>query len=306
MIEERDVSVAELLAEVRRIEVQSRRLATDVMAGGYSSVFRGAGVEFDEVREYVEGDDPRSVDWNVTARVGRPFVKLYVDERELTVFFLLDLSRSMRGGFGAWSARGTAARVLACLALSAIRNNDKVGFVGFDDGVTEVLPPRKGTRHVLRIVRDALATRSGSGGSDPAAALDLVARASHRRAVVFVISDFLHPVESWRRAIARCARRHDVVAVRIVPPETQSRARGLWSVRDPETDEEALIDWRHAPSRERFEERRRAWSAAVEEALSSGGVDLVDVAIPEQRDPDAFVRPILAFFRARELRGRKR
>src|SRR6187399_439244 len=177
MIDERDVELTELLKEVRRIEVQSRRLVTSVMAGGYTSVFRGSGVEFDDVREYVEGDDPRSVDWNVTARVGRPFVKKYVDERELTVLFLLDLSASMTGGFGPWSARQTAARVCACLALSATRNGDKVGMVAFSDRVDRYVPAQKGVGHALRIVRDALALPGTSKTSDPVPALEFVSKA---------------------------------------------------------------------------------------------------------------------------------
>ena len=155
-MEDHDVELAALLKEVRRIGVQSSRLVDGVMAGSYSSVFRGQGLEFEEVREYVEGDDPRAVDWNVTARIGRPYVKTYVDERDLTVLFLLDLSASMTGGFGVWSARETAARVSACLAFSAIRNGDRVGLVAFSDRVETYVPPRKGVRHALRIVRDCL------------------------------------------------------------------------------------------------------------------------------------------------------
>ena len=133
MTDDRERELSELLEEVRRIDVQAKRLVTEVMAGGYHSVFRGSGIEFDRVREHAEGDPRRAVDWNVTARMGRPFVKTYVDERELTVFFLLDLSASMDGGFSHWSARQTAARVCACLALAAVRNNDKVGLIGFSD-----------------------------------------------------------------------------------------------------------------------------------------------------------------------------
>ena len=161
-----DAELAELLAEVRRIEVQAKRLVASVMAGGYQSVFRGSGIEFDEVREYVEGDDPRAVDWNVTARVGRPFVKTFVDERELTVLFLADLSASMSTGFGYWSPRQMAARVCACMALSAVANNDRVGMIGFSGGVDEYVPARKGRGHALRVVRDCLALRGLSEVSD--------------------------------------------------------------------------------------------------------------------------------------------
>ena len=162
MIEDREVDLPELLAEVRRIEAQSNRLVTGVMAGGYQSVFRGAGIEFDEIREYVDGDDPRAVDWNVTARTGRPFIKEYVEERERTLLFVLDLSASMTAGFAAWSARQMAARVCACLALSAIKNDDKVGLIAFSRDIDKFVPARKGIRHVLRIVRDCLALPGSS------------------------------------------------------------------------------------------------------------------------------------------------
>ena len=162
MTDDREVELKELLAEVRRIDVLARRLVTDVMAGGYSSVFRGSGIEFDHVREYADGDAQRSVDWNVTARVGRPFVKTYVDERELTVLFLLDLSGSMGGGFGVLSARQIAARVCGCLALAAIRNNDKVGLIGFSDTVDRYVPPKKGA--------DTRCASCGTASPCPAAA----------------------------------------------------------------------------------------------------------------------------------------
>src|SRR6187399_371811 len=207
MIDERDVELTELLKEVRRIEVQSRRLVTSVMAGGYTSVFRGSGVEFDDVREYVEGDDPRSVDWNVTARVGRPYVKKYVDERELTVIFVLDLSASMTGGFGIWSARQTAVRIAACLALSAITSHDKVGLIAFSRGVDRWVPPKKGLAHALRIVRDCLALTGTSLQTNLTPALELATRLVRRRAVLFLLSDFL--TRGWQDSLAMCARRHD-------------------------------------------------------------------------------------------------
>ena len=200
--------LADVLAEVRRIDVQTRRLVDDVMAGSYLSVFRGQGIEFDTVREYVEGDDPRAVDWNVTARVGRPFVKTYMDERELPVLFLLDLSASMESGSAVWTARQTAARVCACLALSATRNGDKVGLVAFSDHVESFVAPRKGVAHAWRVVRDCLALPARADGTDLAGALDFVGRVARRRAIVFVLSDFL--ADGWQRALAVCGRRHDL------------------------------------------------------------------------------------------------
>jgi uncharacterized protein (DUF58 family) len=299
----------ELLAEVRRIDVQSNRLVTNLLAGGYSSVFRGAGLEFEGVREYVEGDDPRSVDWNVTARVGRPFVKTYVDERELTVLFLLDLSASMGGGFGVWSARQTAARVCACLALSAIRNNDKVGLVAFSDAVDKYVPPKKGSPHVLRIVRDCLALRGSGPATDFAPALEFTTRLVRKRAVLFLVSDFL--TGGWREALALCARRHDVVAVRLLAPELADPASvppatGLMRVRDPESDRDTIVDWGSRRARDAFTARVDAWRVRTEEDLRRADVDLIDVPISRHPDPEMVARPIIGFFRMREQRGAKR
>ena len=309
MDEDRELELAELLAEVRRIDVQSHRLVNNVLAGGYSSVFRGAGLEFDTVREYEEGDDPRSVDWNVTARVGRPFVKTFVDERELTVLFALDLSASMGGGFGVWSARQTAARVCACLALAAIRNNDKVGLVAFSEGVDKYVAPAKGVGHGLRIVRDCLALRGRGRGTQIAPALEFVSRVVRRRAVVFLVSDFLGG--GWRDTLNICARRHDVIAVRLLapellPPASLSRAAGLLRVRDPETGAEAVLDWRSRKVRSAYADRVTAWREETEDDLNRAKVDRMDVPITRHLDKDMVARPILKFFRMREMRGAKR
>jgi len=302
--DDRDPDLAELLAEVRRIDVMSRRLVTDVMAGGYLSVFRGAGIEFDEVREYAEGDDPRSVDWSVTARMGRPFVKTYVDEREQTVLFLLDLSASMTGGFGAWSSRQTAARVCACLALAAARNDDKVGLVAFSDGVDRFVPPKKGVGHVLRIVRDCLALPGREARTDPTPALELVARAVRRRAVVFVVSDFL--AGAWRTPLTLAARRHDVVAVRMLPPELELPDLGLVRLRDPEGATATLVDTGAPAVRAAYAARVAAWREATDAAFVRAKVDVLDVPVPRTPGPEAIAGPILSFFRMRELRGAKR
>lgn len=301
---EREEELQELLEEVRRIEVQSRRLVTDVMSGGYCSVFRGSGIEFDEVREYVDGDDPRMVDWNVTARVGRPYIKKYVDERELTVLFLLDLSESMTGGFGVWSARQMAARICACLALSAVRNNDKVGLVAFSREVDKYVPPKKGLGHVLRIVRDCLALPGSSDKTDLGPALDFAASVLRRRSILFVVSDFLGG--DWREPLTQCARRHDLTAVRILVPELTAPSEGLLRTRDPETDREALIDWRSETVRKVYQARVEAWRTRFETDLRRARVDLMDVPVPRIRDRDAVARPILRFFQMREKRGAKR
>jgi len=301
---DRERELQELLEEVRRIDVLSRRIVNDVLAGGYSSVFRGAGLEFESVREYVEGDDPRKVDWNVTARMGRPFVKTYVEEREQTVLFLLDLSASMSGGFSHWSARQMGARIAACLALAAVRNDDKVGLIAFSDSVDKYVPAKKGVAHGLRIVRDCLALPGSSVRTDVAPALEFASRVVARHAIVCIVSDFL--TGGWENALSLCARRHDVVAVRLAVPELAPPETGLLRVRDPETGREHVVDWRSRHVREVYAERVSAWRRSTAEGLRRARVDLMDVPVPRTRDIDAVARPIVRFFRMREARGAKR
>jgi uncharacterized protein (DUF58 family) len=298
------LELPELLNEVRRIEVQSRRLVSGVMAGGYASVFRGAGVEFDEVREFAEGDDPRSIDWNVTARTGRPFVKKYVDERELTLLFLLDLSPSMEGGFGPLSPRQVAARVCACLALAAMNHHDKVGLVAFGERVRRYVPPAKGLGHALRIVRDCLALRCDDARTRLVPALNLAARIVRRRAIVFLISDFL--ADGWQEAMRRCARRQDLVAVRLLAPELSPPEWGLMRVRDPESGRETVVDWSDERTRASYAGCVAAWRARVEEELRRAQVDRMDVVVPRVAGRDFVARALLDFFRMRELKGLKR
>jgi len=304
MGEDHDDELAQLLKEVRRIDVQSNRLVTDVMAGGYNSVFRGAGIEFDEVREYVPGDDPRAVDWNVTARVGRPFVKKYVDERELTVMFLLDLSASMTGGFSTWSPRQLAARVCACLALSAVKSGDKVGLIAFSTEVDKYVPPEKGLGHSLRIVRDCLAMPGASARTQLGPGLEFAARVLRRRAILFLVSDFL--TDGWQDSLTRCARRHDVIAVRLMAPELTPPESGLMRLRDPESGQVTVVDWSNPHVRQQYTARVTAWRDRVAGDLRRAGVDLMDVPLPREHDRDVVARPILRFFRMREQRGAKR
>ncbi len=295
---------AAVLREVRRIEIHSRRLASDLLAGGYASAFRGAGIEFHEVREYAAGDDPRSIDWNVTARVGRPFVKLHVDERELSVVFLLDLSPSMDAGFGAWSPRQAAARVLASLALSAVHSGDRVGLLAFGRGHLHFVPPRKGKRQALRLVRDALTLPSPAGACDPAPALDFARRALAHRSVLFVLSDFLGP--GFGRPLRICARRHDVVAVRLEVPELASPRAGTLRLVDPEGGGARLLDWRDPALRAAYGARVAAWRGGLTSELRRAGVDEIAIALPRTAHMASLARPLMAFFRLRELRRRRR
>ena len=243
----------ELLKEVRRIQIRTDRLVTDVVSGGYQSVFRGSGIEFDEVREWIEGDDYRSVDWNVTARVGRPYIKKYVEERELTLVFVLDRSRSM--GFGtsvvdgvAKSLQRVAVEFIACLGLSACRNNDKAGLVASVSGVELFVPPSKGRAHLMRILRDCLAPRQDDvdgeakpAQSDLAPALGYLGHVQRRRAIVFVLSDFL---SNWPdRELGLLAKRHDLTLVPCLDPRLlELPEAGLLRLIDLEDGRERVVD----------------------------------------------------------------
>jgi uncharacterized protein (DUF58 family) len=297
-------ALAAILAEVRRVEVLGRRLAAGAIAGGYGSAFRGSGIEWDDVREYAEGDDPRSIDGSVTARMGRPFVRRHIEERERNMLFLLDLGESMEGGWGPWSARQVAVRVAAGLALAAARHHDRAGLLAFGRGVEARVPLRRGSRHVLRILRDGLVLPPVAGPTDPAAALDEAATRVRRHAIVFVLSDFLRG--GWEEAMARCARRHDVIAVRLRVPESDLPPAGLLRVRDPSTGRELWIDSSSPRVRAALGAAAAAWRARTEEALRRAGADRIDVAVPRTRDPGAVAGPLARFFALRERRRARR
>jgi uncharacterized protein (DUF58 family) len=305
----------ELLAEARRIQVRADRMVTDVMAGGYSSVFRGSGIEFDEVREFAEGDELRSVDWNVTARVGRPFVKKFVEERELTVLFLLDVSASM--GFGSSppgrprrTAATTAALFVGCVAFAAARNNDKAGLIMFSDRIERYVPAKKGRNHVLRLIREACEPPAAAARTGLVQALDYAGRVQRRRAIVFVVSDFIGDEDPAKLRLL--AQRHDVIAVRIRDPFAAGLDRvagdvgklpnvGLVQLADPETGAVFVVDTASARVRERV---RIAWLAERQrllEACRRAGVDLLDV--PTE---GSVAEPLVRFLRMRELRGARR
>jgi uncharacterized protein (DUF58 family) len=297
----------EILAQVRRIQIRTSRIVNDVMVGGYTSSFRGTGIEFDEVREFVEGDDPRTVDWNVTARTGRPHIKKFMEERELTVLFLLDASASTRFGTvqrevgsGLRTVRDVAAEFCACMALAASRNNDKAGMIAFTDQIERYVPAKKGSRHVLRLIREVLALEPKGMGSDLTEALEYAGRVQRKRSIVFVISDFL--TDGYQQSLRLLARRHDVVAVRIRDPKTQELPRaGLLSLRDLETGQPVLVDTSSRRVQAAHQERMVQLDAGYAEVLQKAGVDSMDLTT------DASVSdPIVRFFRMREMRGAHR
>ncbi len=284
----------EVTREVRRIEITTRHLVRDIVAGEYSSAFRGRGVEFAEVREYQPGDDIRTIDWNVTARLGAAYVKRYLEERELSVLFVVDLSAS--GAFG--SRRRTkgelATEVAAVLALAAVRNNDRVGATFFTDRVEYHLAPAKGRRHALRLISDLLAFEPVGTGTDLGLALAEVEPTLRRRAVIFVLSDFMST--GYETVLGRLSRRHDVVGLQLVDPRERALpAGGLVTLWDPETGAWRRIDTADAAIRSHFARRTAEFDHGLERGLRERGADLLRL---ETGQP--YAEPLLTFFRRRE------
>jgi uncharacterized protein (DUF58 family) len=286
----------ELLKSVRRIEIRTSHLVNDALAGQYHSAFRGRGMEFEEVRPYALGDDVRMIDWNVSARYGEPFVKVFREERELTVLLVVDVSASQEFGTVRRFKRELVAELGATLAFSAIKNNDKIGLLLFTDRVEKLVPPRKGTGHVLRVIRELLAYEPQGRGTDVAAALDHVNRVVRRRSVVFVVSDF--QAAGYERALRIAKRRHDVILIDVADPaERGLPSVGLVELVDNETGRRIVVDtanrrWRrrHAEAMERAVEARAA-------LLRQMKIDVIEL-----RTGAPIVEPLVRFFRRRETR----
>lgn len=293
-----DLSRQEMLARVRRLQIRARRLVRRLFLGEYHSVFRGRGIEFSEVREYTPGDEVRTIDWNVTARMGTPYVKKFVEERELVLYLLVDVSAS--NGFSSTPAtkRELAAELAALLAFAADANNDKAGLIAFSDEVELYLPPKKGLQHVLRLARELIYLRPRGRGTDLGAALDYLMRVAKRPGVVFLISDF--HARGYEPALRLAAQKHDVSAISLSDPRELELPRvGLINLKDPETGDELLIDTDDAATRRRFSAAAAAAAAERRRLLASLGVD--EVAIRTDR---SYIEPLMAFFRSRA--GRRR
>ncbi|MFG0319154.1 MAG: DUF58 domain-containing protein [Planctomycetota bacterium JB042] len=291
-------SVAEIVQKVRRIQIVASRAVDDLFAGEYHSVFRGRGMEFDEVREYQPGDEVRTIDWNVTARNGAPFVKRYREERELTVQFVVDVSAS--GVFGSTdrSKLELAVEVAALLMFSALKNNDKVGLIQFAGDVRRYLPPRKGKASVLRLLRELVAARPVAGETRLDRALEFLTRVQRRKAVVFLVSDFLG--DGWERPLRIARARHDVVAITVDDPRERALPdAGFVTLEDAETGERVEVDLSHRGLRSAFERRAREREARLEEALRRTGVDRLPV-----RTDEPYLKSLHRFFRMRERRMR--
>lgn len=287
----------ELMREVKRLQFRTNRRVNDLFAGNYRSAFKGQGLEFDDVREYEPGDDVRSIDWNVTARTGVPFIKRFVEERQLTVMLVVDVSASESFGSGAQSKRRLGVEVAATLGTAAARNRDRVGLMLFAEQPELFIPPRTGKNHLLRIMREMIDFSPRTTGTDMSGALNMLGHVLRRRSIVFVLSDFLMPDEaraSGERALKRLNRQHDTIAVRLVDPkEADLPAIGLVRLRDPESGRTRLVDLtRRASRRHRreFEKRR----AEADRALARCGVDRVECSTDRP-----FLRDLVNLFNRR-------
>lgn len=290
------IASAEVLRQVRRIEVRTRRLVDSRFAGEYRSLFKGQGMEFAEVREYQPGDEVRSIDWNVSARMGKPFVKRYVEERELTVMLAIDLSGSARFGTRARFKHDLAVELAGVLSLAAVRNNDRVGLMLFTDQVEHALPARKGRKHALRLIRDLLSVEPAGRGTSMAAAVDRLMRLLPHRSVVFLASDFL--TEDAEKPLARLAQRHDVIAITLEDPaERHLPDIGPARLEDPESGEIVEVDTSHPLVRAAFAKRVADAEEARRRLFGRLGLDEIIV-----HTEHGYVDALLAFFRARSRR----
>jgi uncharacterized protein (DUF58 family) len=286
----------ELLRRVRRIRLRTRQVVDAAFAGQYHAAFKGRGMEFEEVRPYLVGDDVRTIDWNVSARLGEPHVKLFREERELTVMLAVDLSGSLDFGTHGQFKRDLLAELAATVAFSAAMNNDKIGLLAFTDRVELFVPPRKGTKHVMRIVRELLALRPEGRGTAIGPALEELGRVLRQRSVVFVVSDFLD--DSWDRPMRMARRRHDVVPVVVQDAaERELPPMGLVEFTDPETGVRRLVDTGRRAVRRRFAEAAQAKAESRDRLLRGMRLDPIEITTGED-----FVAPLSASFRRRERR----
>ena len=287
--------VKELMAKVGKIRILTNRLIDDQLAGDYHSTFKGQGVEFDEVRPYIAGDDVRTIDWNVTARTGVPYIKRYSEERELTILFLVDVSGSQSYWSRTRSKMELAAEVTALLALTAIRNQDKVGLILFSDRIVKYIPPRKGRDSVMRLAREVLAASDeAEGGTDIPGALRFLSGVQKRRAVVFLVSDFLGRGDC-EKLLRAAARRHDMVCVTVSDPaERELPDVGLVELEDPETGELELVDTSSAAVRRAFAARAAEEGEELSRFLRKTGIDTLDLATDRP-----YVNEVRALFKRR-------
>lgn len=288
----------EIIKKIKKVHIRTSRMVNTIMAGQYRSVFRGAGIEFEEVREYSPGDEIKSIDWKVSARLGRPFVKLYREERERIVNLLVDMSGSGDFGTVEMRKRETAAETAAILAFNAIRNNDKVGLILFTDQVEKYIPPKKGTAHVWRVIREIFAFCPHRRGTDLGEAVRFLARLSNKRSVAFLISDFLSP--PYNRQLRTVGQKHELIGVVLSDPgDFALPAAGILRLRDLETGQSCYLDAGDPETRKRFAAVKRAEYQKILAGLKSANVDCIPV-----ETGGSVAEALSRYFRYRERRKR--
>ncbi len=293
----------ELAKQIRYIQIFTNRAVNSSLAGGYNSVFKGRGMEFDEVREYQPGDEIRTIDWNVTARTGHPFVKRYIEERELTVVFAVDISAS--GSFGSTTKKKSevAAELCALLAFSAIKNNDKVGLLLFSEGIELFIPPKKGVPHVLRIIREVLYYKASKPGTNITQALEYMAKVMRRQGVIFLISDFF--CDNFERSLGFLSRKHDMIAVSINDRrELELPALGLIQLQDAETGQTIVVDTSDHKFRQRYAKQGQQRQENLAHLFAAKCVDHIPIVLRDEKDKGKshYVDALVKFFKRREQR----
>jgi uncharacterized protein (DUF58 family) len=290
------LSTSALLKKVRKIEIKSKGLSNHIFAGEYNTAFKGKGMAFSEVREYQPGDDIRSIDWNVTARYNSPFVKVFEEEREMTVMLLIDVSASGNFGTQEQFKRELATELAAILAFSAIKNNDKVGVIFFTDKVEQFIPPKKGKSHILRIIREVLAFEPTGKGTDIAGALEYFSAVIKKRSICFILSDFMS--KEFDRPLKIASKKHDLVALRIHDTREDTLPNvGLVPVQDAETEKMLFVDTSSKKVRDNFAKNRAQATAKLRKLFPASGVDLIDINTGTD-----YVKPLINFFKTRGKR----
>jgi len=290
------MSTSALLKKVRKIEIKTKGLSNHIFAGEYHTAFKGKGMAFSEVREYQPGDDIRSIDWNVTARYNSPFVKVFEEEREMTVMLLIDVSASGNFGTKEQFKRELATELAAILAFSAIKNNDKVGVIFFSDRVEQFIPPKKGKSHILRIIREVLVFKPQRKGTDIASALEYFNSVIKKRSICFILSDFMS--KEFEKPLKIASRKHDLIALRIHDKREDNLPNvGLVPMQDAETEEMVLVDTSSKNIRDLFMKNRASKITALKKLLPASGVDLIDITTGTD-----YVRPLINFFKTRGKR----
>ena len=290
------MSTSALLRKVRKIEIKTRGLSNHIFAGEYHTAFKGRGMAFSEVREYQSGDDVRSIDWNVTARYNTPFIKVFEEEREMTVMMLIDVSASGNFGTKEQFKRELATEIAAILAFSAIKNNDKVGVIFFTDKVEKFIPPKKGKRHILRIIREVLAFEPSQKGTDVAGALEYFNSAIKKRSICFILSDFMS--SSFEKPLKIASKKHDVVGLRIYDQRENNLPNiGLIHMQDNESDKIIFVDTSNKKMRIDFANNRSKKIKAIQKLFPTSGADLIDIGTGND-----YVKPLITFFKNRGKR----